>query len=382
MGDEKRKPRPKSRGNGQGTAYQRPGEKTWTVEVVVGSRYPNGDITKPKRPVRKKKGGFRTKREALEYAPVLKGETQTAVRMTLEDVYIAWKPAYQKRIDPSTMACYVSAYKHFSPLHGVYIDQITPEQLQECMDKCPAGKRTHQNMRTTAGLLWHYAIDRNATDKDITKNLYTGKGTSVQREPLTPSEEETVRQAIGKERYAEYVYCLCYLGFRPGELLELKKSQLFCANLAEKPEDEDIPVWYFKNGKKTDAGRDRIVVIHDRILPYILERAYIPGTDLIFPRYSFAKVSKKRPVAPLLGFIQMSDEYFRESIFKPMMQRLKIAEGKVPYGARHTFANKLKRASGADRDKAAMIGHSNYLFTQSAYQSSDLADLKKIVESF
>lgn len=378
--EAKKKARPKVRGNGQGCAYQRPGQKTWTVEVVTGWRFPNGDVTKPKRPVRKTKGGFKTKKDALDYVSELRGNKKERTRMTLEEVYLAWKPAYEKRIDPSTMACYISAYKHFSALHGTYMDEITPEQLQACMDACTAGKRTHQNMRTTAGLLWKYAVDRNVVDRVITDNLFTGKGKSVQREPLTPKEEQVVFNAIGKERYAEYVYCLCYLGFRPGEFLELRKDQLFCANLAEKPTDPPVPVWYFVNGKKTDAGRDRLVVVPEKILPYIIERTYIPGTDLMFPQYEFTRKSKDK-IQELIRFKGMTDEYFRVHVFKPMMERLGIAEGKVPYGARHSYADKLKEADGSDKDKASLIGHSNYLFTKSAYQTSYLADLKKLVDS-
>ena len=372
----------KSRGNGQGTAYQRPGQKTWTVEVVVGSRYPNGDITKPKRPVRKTKGGFKTKREALEYAPILKGEKEKRVQRTLEDIYLLWKPSYENRVDPSTMACYISAYKHFSSLHGKWMDEISSEELQACIDSCGAGKRTRQNMRTTAGLLWKYAIDKNVIDRNITTNLYTGKGKSIPREPITPQEEQVIFSAIGKERYAEYVFCLCYLGYRPGEFLELKKSQLFCANLADNPDDDPVIVWYFVNGKKTEAGRDRIIVVPEKILPYIIERTFIPGTDLMFPQYVFTRKSKENPVQKLTRFKQMTDAYFREDVFKPMMARLGIADGKVPYGVRHFYADKLKEADGSDKDKASLIGHSSYLFTQSAYQSSYLADLKKLVDSF
>lgn len=375
MSDDKKR-KPKARGNGQGTAYQRPGEKTWTVEVVVGWRLPE-DPRKPKRPVRKKKGGFRSKKAALDYVSELQFGGNKRVRMTLEQVYNSWKKNYEPRIDASTMGCYVSAYKHFSSLHGAYIDVISSDDLQSCMDTCPAGKRTHQNMRTVAGLLWKYAIDKNVIDRDVTRNLYTGKGKSVPRDPLTSEEQKVIQSAIGMERYAEYVFCLCYLGYRPGELLELRKDQLFCANLAEKPDDPPIPVWYFVNGKKTDAGRDRIVVVPDVILPYILERIYIPGTDLVFPMYQFNRKKEK-----LVGFKQMTDNYFRESVFKPMMNRLGIAEGKVPYSARHSYADKLKKASGTDKDKAQLVGHSTYLFTQSAYQTTSLEDLKSIVESF
>ena len=64
-----------------------------------------------------------------------------------------------------------------------------------------------------------------------------------------------------------------------------------------------------------------------------------------------------------------------------MMNRFGIAEGKVPYSARHTYANKLKKASGDARDKAALIGHSDYTFTQTNYQTTNIEELTDIVKS-
>lgn len=380
MSDEKRR-RPKLRGNGQGCAYQRRGERTWTVEVVVGWRYPNGDITKPKRPVRKKKGGFKTKKDALNYAPTLRMAGDKRVRMSLEDVFFAWEKFYAPRIGESTMDGYRYAFKHFSALHGIDIDKISSDNLQECMDQCKSGKRTHENMKTIAGLLWKYAIDKNVIDRNVAANLYTGGGKSVQREPLTEYEESVIKSAIGKERYAEYIYCLCWLGYRPGEMLELRKDQLFCAPLEIEDQEgktKTVDVWYFVNGKKTDAGRDRIVIVPDEILPYISDRMAVEGTDLVFPQYMYNR--KKNP--EFLGFKQMTDSYFRVEVFKPMMARLGIAEGKVPYAGRHTYADKLKDADGSDRDKSQLIGHSSYLFTQKHYQSSHLKDLYDLVNSF
>ena len=366
--------KPKTRGNGQGTAFKR--GNTWTAEVVVGWAFQK-DPSKPKRPIRRTKGGFKTKKDAINYCATLLQNKARPVNRTLDEVYSAWSAFYEPRVGASTMACYAAAYKHFARLHGVCMNAISPEDLQTCMDECEAGKRTRQNMRTTAGLLWKYAIDHEIVQQNITTSLYTGSGASVQREPLTPSEEETIRKSIGKERYAEYIYCMCNLGFRPGEFLELKKSQLFCANTAQ---DDEPPsyVWYFVNGKKTSAGKNRVVVVPSVILPIILSRLYVPGTDLIFPRYVFSKKHGNL----FKCFKPMEHEYFNKFVFKPMMARLGIAEGKVPYGARHTYADKLKKASGSDKDKASLIGHSDYLFTQSAYQSTSLNDLRDIVESF
>lgn len=367
--------KPKVRGNGMGCAYKRQGETTWTAEVVIGWKFPD-DPSKPKKKVTRRKGGFATKKEALAYCPQLMLQGNTRVRVTLQQVYESWKPFYAPRIGKSTMDNYLYAYKHFSQLHGSYMDLITTENLQACMDACESGKRTHENMKCVAGLLWKYAMDKNWIDRNVAENLYTGPGRSVQREPITMEEQKVIRKAIGTERYAEYIFCLCNLGFRPGEMLELRKDQLFCAPLTKNGITREV--WYFVNGKKTEAGRDRVVVVPPELLPIILDRIFVPGTDLVFPQYHFTKSKKQK----FVEFKKMSDAYFRVEIFKPMMARLGIAEGKVPYGARHSYADKLKKTSGSDKDKASLIGHSNYLFTQDKYQSSHLDDLLEIVSEF
>ena len=50
------------------------------------------------------------------------------------------------------------------------------------------------------------------------------------------------------------------------------------------------------------------------------------------------------------------------------------------YSARHTYSDKLKQAAGDKKDKAALIGHTDYDFTQHRYQSSSLEDLAKVVD--
>ena len=355
--------KPKTRANGTGTAIKR--GSTWTARVVIGWKTsPDGSH---RIPIYRTKGGFETKKAALNYCPYLMtASPDQIVRFTLQGVFDAWDPFYSPRVGESTMVCYRSAYKHFARLHNVYMDLISAKDLQDCMDACPSGKRTHQNMKVLAGLLWGYAMDANIVQKDVTENLYIGKHETVQREPLTEKEVDTVRLAISSERYADYIYALCYLGFRPGEFLSLKKEHYRTI--------EGIEV--LVNGSKTEAGRNRVVVIPPQILDIVRARLWIPGTDLIFPQYQFRKGKDI-----LSGFKQMTDAYFREMVFKPMMQRLGIAEGKVPYCARHTYSDKLKRAEGSDKTKAGLMGHTDYAFTQSHYQSTDIDDLLEVAVS-
>ena len=363
----------KHAGNGTGTAYKR--GTGWTAEAVIGWRELPDDLMDPANkkqriPIKRTKGGFKTKAEALAYIPTLKNAKDESV-LTLQQVYDAWEPWYSPRVDPSTMAGYRAAFAYYGSLYSRRIATITAGDLQQCMDDCPRGKRTHQNMKVVAGLIWKYAKDKHIVSQVESENLYTGKGKSKKREALTDLEVEKIRQAIGADRYAEYIFCLCYLGFRPGEMLEIRKDQVI---------DHDGRL-FISEGKKTEAGIGRTVPVHQRIESIIRERLYIPGTDLLFPQYTFAKASKKRTVAPFTGFRQMSDNYFREMVFKPICARLGIAEGKVPYAARHTFSNKLKNAEGDDRDKAALIGHSDYTFTQTKYQSTDLDELAAVMDS-
>lgn len=351
----------KSRGNGQGTAYKR--GRTWTAQVVIGYKYsqkPGGQRV----PIKRTKGGFGTKAAAIAACAWLGKSQGVSARMTLKDVYNAWEASYSPRVGPSTMVNYKAAYKHFSALHDTYIDMITARDLQDCMDKCPAGKRTHENMKCVAGLLWAYAYDANIVEKKVTEHLYTGTGVKQQREPLTDKDVDRIRNAMTDDLYAEYVYALCYLGFRPGEFLALTKESL----------NFEDGVAYLVGGSKTTAGKSRRVPVPYMILPIIDKRFRVKDTEYLFPQRVYNRKGE------LTGYKKMSDEYFNKHVFKPLMQRLGIV-GKVPYGARHTYSDKLKHADGDDKTKAAIFGHTDYSFTQKKYQSTTIEDIKKVSES-
>ena len=371
-GKERRR---KSRGNGTGCAYWDPVHRYWVAQVVDGYRElppfdpDNPENQKQRVPIKKTKSGFKRREDALAYCQQLKDEKKTPADMfmTLQEIFDAWEPWYSPRVDPSTMAGYRAAFAYYKSLHDHKIAEITAAELQACMDDCPKGKRTHQNMKVVAGLLWKYAMDKHIVAQVESANLFTGRGQSKKRDALTDLEVEKLRQAVGSDRYAEYIYCLAYLGYRPGEMLELRKDQVI----------EHKGRLFLIEGKKTDAGRNRTVPVHQKIEDIIRDRLFVPGTDLVFPQYTFARGKK----ATFRGFKQMTDNYLRENVFKPLCARLGIADGKVPYAARHTFSNKLKKAEGTDTEKAALIGHTSYEFTKKAYQSSNLDELLAVVDS-
>ena len=335
----KKRPR---RGNGQGGAYKR--GKTWTARVTVGWRVIDGfDV-----PVYRTKGGFKTKTEALAYCPTL-AASPVAVRndVSFEKLYLQWKDGYTERVSASTMGCYTAAYRHFKPLYHRPFGSLVSNELQDCLDKCPSGKRTKENMKALLSLLYKYAMHNDITDRNRAETLYTGNEAKGTRPAFTDEELLSIYQAY--DPYAPYVVCMCYLGYRPGEMLALKR------------EAYDPVHRCLVGGSKTKAGIDRIVTIPEGILPYVEARYNAGGT------YLFPNLKNGRP---------MSDNYFRSECFDPLMASLGI-EGKVPYSCRHTFANMLKNVQGSDTDKAALIGHADASMTK-YYQSADYNSLSSI----
>lgn len=334
----------KSRGNGQGTAYKR--GKTWTSKVIIGWRKDDdGSLHQ----VARTKSGFKTKREALEACSgLLSMSSSPPPTIRFSQLYDQWLPKYEERVSKSTMRCYKAAYKHCKSLYHMRFIDIHGDDLQACIDTCPAGKRTKENIKAFLSLLYKYAIHNDIVSKNRAGTLYTGDGKKGTRPAFTLDEVDRIRRAIGVVPFAGYIYCLIYLGYRPTEMLSLRKS------------DYDARHNCFYGGIKTEAGRNRFVTISPKIQPIIDELLKQDG------EYIFS----------LTGTKPMTEFYFRNFCFSPCMEALHIV-GRTPYSCRHTFANLLKAVAGSDTDKAALMGHSGTSQTKD-YQSADYDSLQKI----
>lgn len=348
------------RPNGTGNVYKR--GDTWTARVV--DHWEPADNKAGLKPVWKTKGGFAKKKDAMNYLSSLieKKRVKHPPKTFLDD-FKAWSAAYADRVSAKTMEGYTSVFNiHFKPLHYTRIDMISVVDLQECIDKCPNGRRTKDLMKVTAGLVFKYAIDDDQIYKNNAANLYTGDDETTHYEPLT--EEELKQISVSGLPYSDYVVALCYLGHRPTEFFNFKKSDYYTEN----------GVHYIAGGIKTDAGKTRVVPIPASVQPIIERCLAIEGTDLLFPRIDLDRKGK-----PTGTYSVMPTRYFNKFIWHPMMDKLGIV-GKVPYATRHTYSNKIKNTSGADKDKAELMGHASYETTKKHYQTSTLSDLKAITD--
>lgn len=351
----KRRVRP----NGAGTAFQR--GKYWYAQVTIGRKPVVTDGRKRMQPIYARKGGFKTKSAALDYCKTLKAEAQNKKiekpALTVKQVYDLWLPAHEKKVSRSTMNCYKSAWKYFEPIYVIDFADIDLDDLQECVDDCPHGRRTRENMKALAGLLMKYALPRHLTDMNYAEFLDVGDGKKSTRPAFTREHIELIHQQIGKIPHADYVYSLIYTGFRPAEFLALKKT------------DYTDGVLY--GGAKTEAGRDRAVPVSAKIKGIIDERI-AAESEYLFPKDDGTRMSTD-------CFRDIFYQVLADAGIQPLPTQEKPAYY-TPYSARHAFANLLKDVSGSDKDKASLIGHEDYRTTKKHYQSAELNNLKSIIE--
>lgn len=195
------------------------------------------------------------------------------------------------------------------------------------------------------------------------KMMTTNYGALVQlpradSEPAKPfNSEEIIRiwaAAEGEEdRDAMALLVLIYTGMRPGELLSVDIAEHLHIN---------GQYWYIQHGSKTAAGCNRIIplpmILHDVI------KVLVDG----------------RSTGPLVaaeqgGFWRLDN--WRHRRFSPLVQRLGL-QGAVPYSARHTYANLLKRRRIDPLVAKEVFGHADYATTVERYQSTTEEDIAQI----
>jgi integrase len=359
--------RPKSRGNGQGTAYQLP-NKTWIALITTGYAIAeNGHIKK----LTRSKSGFKTKKEALDYLPTLRAAASAASTavpkpekpgaMTLEHLYNAWRPTHQA--GKSTMTNYKYAFNYFSRLWGEPLPEITIDDLQDCVDECPKGKRTRENMKALCGLLYKYAVPRGMASVNLGQYLTIRGGERGEKEALPAEAVEKLSQAVGKVPGADYVLAQCYLGFRPSEFLALTIADYNPVKRA------------FVGGAKTDAGKNRTVTVSPKIQPIIDGIIATRSTGPMFAAANGGAMDLKQYSALMYSALEAV------GVDNPIVTVAGVKRHRyTPHSCRHTFATMMKRVAGADKDKLELMGHTSAEMLRH-YQDVNFDDLRKITDN-
>lgn len=275
---------------------------------------------------------------------------------TFAQIYEKWKQyrkSLKNQISDSTWKNYGIAFNHLSPLHEKKFIAIRSTDIQDVLNQYNhKSQTTIGSMRAVLKGMYTYARMNGYIDRDLTDFLVY-EWTNPEEDMHSPYTEEEIGilwRKLYEINNVDIILIYIYTGLRPSELLDILTENV---HLEEQ---------YMVGGMKTEAGKDRIIPIADKILPLVKNRYNPDRKYLINNRY---------------GNHYTYGVYVNAN-FNTVMNRLGIKH--LPHDSRHTFATLMDNACANDVCTKLILGHSmKGDITKSVYMHKTVADLLKEV---
>ena len=196
----------KKRGNGQGCAFRMP-DGRWMAEVTLGYDEVDGKMKRK----RATKSGFATKKEALAYLPNLQQTvSETDKNIKFKDLYKRWIDGHSVKVGKSTITGYKSVWQYYKPIYYVEVAKLKTEHLQRCIDECPHGRRTKENMKAVGTCVFRLAMQLDIVDRNYAEYVYIPKEDKNERLAFSMEQIQTMWDNVDNVPNLKYVLVLCY----------------------------------------------------------------------------------------------------------------------------------------------------------------------------
>ncbi|MCQ2754719.1 MAG: tyrosine-type recombinase/integrase [bacterium] len=292
-------------------------------------------------------GYYATRKEALQALADFNAKPYNldGNKMTFAEVY---KLATEKEFENCSkqkLYAWQSAFKNCSAIHDMKISQLKTLELQQVVDNATVRSRASlNNIIVVMHAVFKFALQNDYIQKDYSQFVVIGK--TDDKKEKTPFSEEEIQNLWDKpdrDWVDNITLILIYTGFRINELLTLKSENV---HIKEK---------YFQGGLKTKSGKNRIVPIHNRILP-LVEVFYNKHMDY------FITNNKNK---------QVKYDHFA----KVFSERY----GHSPHETRHTTASLLTKYNAKDIYIKKILGHSAQDLTKDVYTHIELEQLLETI---
>jgi len=243
--------------NGYGSVYKLSGKrrKPWGVRKTVGF---NGT-----KQIYQNIGYYKTRPEAMLALADFNSNPYDieAATITFSDLYAKWSKEKFNKISKSNINGYIASYKISESLHDLKFVEIKKAHLQAVIDDCEKGHGTLRKIKVLFNQLFKYAMENDVITKDYSKFVEIGANEAEStRKPFTQDEIKLLWDNIDRMDFIDTVLIMIYTGLRPGELVTIETSNI------------DIENRTIKGGIKTHAGKNRIIPINNKILPWVNKR--------------------------------------------------------------------------------------------------------------
>lgn len=181
-------------------------------------------------------------------------------KLTLQEVFDRWIVKIEaKDLTPTVVKRHLMASKRFGWLGKKQFKTIKTDQWQDWLNGLDLKPASKKKVKQTVNQLYKYAITNDIVHKNYASDLEVNGKIEKTGSPFT-SDELKVLWENSDHDHIQDILILIYTGARIGELLEITK------------EDIHFDEGYMIGGNKTEAGRNRVIPIHNRVMPFIKQK--------------------------------------------------------------------------------------------------------------
>lgn len=254
-----RKTRTKSRGNGTGCAYYDSVHRYWIAQVITGYRKPEVE-TRQMIPIKRTKGGFKRRDDALAYCQTLKnGPQKPASAPTLAVYWETYKNGAYADLSASKQQAYRTAWKKLSAISQTHIDQLTVADLQQLVAEKCSSYYTARDVRTLLISLFRIAAAEGYVRQEIPTFIRLPQLEETEQTPFSETEQTALwRLYESPDIRAAIPLLMIYTGMMPGEAMRLKVEQIDIENRR-----------IHGAGMKTKVRKASDIVLADAIIPLV-----------------------------------------------------------------------------------------------------------------
>ncbi len=262
-----RETRIRTRANGTGSVYRRKDRPGWVAQVVIGMNAKGN-------PLYIRKGGFKTKSQALIALPTLKEDTlRNRPAPTMAYYYAVFCRGRGEKIGPDKQRAYEIAFKRLTPLHKVPLNELRVMDVQEIINTTCDSFYPAKDIRTVVRhILRRAAADNLPVNPNLPDLLELPKLQETKREPFTEEEQIALWLSYDAGNKAAAVpIIMIYTGMMTGEMRQLEARMIDL-------ERQSI----IGNGLKTEERRTKDILIPDDIVPLLQDLMEEHPTGRIF----------------------------------------------------------------------------------------------------
>lgn len=253
--------------------------------------------------------------------------------ITFAETFELWKEQNFPNLSKASINNYKMGFKHCAAIHNKKLREVKTIHLQDIINKSTHALETLKHDRNLMNQVFKFGIENDIIEKNYVSFVKIKKEKSEPARKIFTAEEIEMLWNSDSP-YTDYPLALLYSGLRINELLAIKKENVF---LEER---------YMIGGSKSEAGKNRIIPIHKKILP-IIERRYNNCENYLF------ETKKKR---------MLQYTYFNSVYWKKLMEELKLDH--TSHDCRATFASKMDNTAANRLAVKRILGHADADITE------------------